>query len=136
MQPNLHLPSTQFHLPVRRVCGCNVIMRMHQYNQDKIDSLGTGPEFDERMHFYIHMDVIFVELNDCYNNEIGRDKSGLGAGEQPFVWVLNMPIIYTRTGIESRIFSCIGADLGPEEYSLTCDEELIGVNHVNGVGMR
>src|SRR5437899_12437436 len=47
MQRNLHLFSTHFHLPGRRSQWIQVIVRMHQYNQNK--TIRTDQRFSVSM---------------------------------------------------------------------------------------
>ncbi|MGB7953792.1 MAG: hypothetical protein WCF23_07405 [Candidatus Nitrosopolaris sp.] len=42
-----------------------------EYNQNKIDGLGTWPEFEKETHFYVPVDVIFFEFEDCSDYATG-----------------------------------------------------------------
>jgi hypothetical protein len=57
---------------------------MYQYNQNKIDGLGTWPEFEKEMHFFVPVGVILIELEDCSDYATGiESKSLLHAGFVP-----------------------------------------------------
>ena len=49
---------------------------MYQYNQNKIDGLGTWPEFEKDMNFYVPVGVILVvlQLEDCSDCETGIES--------------------------------------------------------------
>jgi hypothetical protein len=49
----------------------------NQYNKNEIDGLRTWPELKQGMHFYVPVEVIFVELKDCsnYRTEIESSNS-------------------------------------------------------------
>jgi hypothetical protein len=42
-----------------------------EYNQNKIDALGTWPEFEKETHFYVPVDFIFFEFEDCSDYATG-----------------------------------------------------------------
>jgi hypothetical protein len=77
---------------------------MHQYNQNKIDGLGTWPEFEKGMHFYVPVGVILIELQDCSNYTTGIESKSLLYDETDFV-SSNDTMSQTRTA-----FLCIGYD--------------------------
>ncbi|MGC1930554.1 MAG: hypothetical protein WA667_16420 [Candidatus Nitrosopolaris sp.] len=52
-----------------------MVSMYNQYNKNKIDGLGTRPELKQGTHFYVPMDVIFVELKDCSNYATGIESS-------------------------------------------------------------
>jgi hypothetical protein len=46
---------------------------MNQYNQNKVRGLGTRPEFEREMDFYVPVGVILVELKDCSDDVLGAE---------------------------------------------------------------
>jgi hypothetical protein len=47
---------------------------MNQCNQNKIDGLGTWPEFEKEMRFYVPVGVILIELEDCSDYATGIES--------------------------------------------------------------
>jgi hypothetical protein len=62
-----------------------MLVRMHQYNQNKIDGFETWPEFKKRMHSYVPVGVIFIELKDCSHYATGIESRSLLHDETDFV---------------------------------------------------
>lgn len=61
-----------------------MLVSMHQSNQNKIGGLGTWPEFEKEMHFYVPVGVILIELEDCSDYATGiESKNLLHAGFVP-----------------------------------------------------
>jgi len=58
---------------------------MHQFNQNKIDGLGTWPEFEKEMNFYVPVGVILIELEDCSDYETGIESRRLLHDQTEFV---------------------------------------------------
>ena len=67
MQRHRYLASTHFQLHELHQVLNIMVVRMHQYNQNKIDGLGTWPEFEKGMYFYVPVGVVLIELEDCSN---------------------------------------------------------------------
>jgi hypothetical protein len=65
MQRHRYLSSTQSQLYVLHPLLGIMVVRMYQYDQNKIDGLGTWPEFENEMNFYVPVGVILIELEDC-----------------------------------------------------------------------
>ena len=78
---------------------------MHQYNQNKIDGLGTWPEFEKEMNFYVPVGVILIELEDCSDYATGIESRSLLHDETEFVSSNDDTVSQTRTA-----FLCIGYD--------------------------
>jgi NAD(P)-dependent dehydrogenase (short-subunit alcohol dehydrogenase family) len=57
-----------------------MLVGMYQYNQNKIDGLGTWPEFEKGMQFYVPVGVIFIELEDCSDHATENSLGGIPIG--------------------------------------------------------
>jgi hypothetical protein len=62
-----------------------MLLRMHQYNQNKIDGFGTWPEFEKEMNFYAPVGVILIELEDCSEYAIEIESRSVLHDETGFV---------------------------------------------------
>jgi hypothetical protein len=75
---------------------------MHQYNQNEIDGRRTWPEFEKEMHFYVHVGVILIELENCPEYATGIESKSLLQGETDFASGSNYMV--------SQILLCIRYD--------------------------
>jgi hypothetical protein len=62
-----------------------MLVRMHQYKQNKIDGLRTWPEFDQGMYYYVPVGVILIELEDCSHYATEIESKSLVHDEAGFV---------------------------------------------------
>jgi hypothetical protein len=53
------------------------MLRLHQYNQNETDGLGTRPEFEKEMRFYVPVGVILIEFEDCSDYTTGIESRSL-----------------------------------------------------------
>ena len=58
---------------------------MYQNNQNETDGLGTPPEFEKEMHFYVPVGVILIELEDCSDYATGIESRSFLHDETEFV---------------------------------------------------
>jgi hypothetical protein len=86
---------------------------MHQFNQNKPDGLGTWPEFEKEMNFYIPVGVILIEFEDCSDYATRIESRSLQYDETDFVSGNDYTASKTRTA-----FLCIGYDGTCAEISL------------------
>jgi hypothetical protein len=78
---------------------------MYQYNQNQIDGRRTWPAFEKGMQFYVPMDVILIELEDCSDYATGIESRSLLHNETDFVLGNDYTVSQTRSA-----FLCIGYD--------------------------
>jgi hypothetical protein len=62
-----------------------MVVDMNQYNHNKIDGLGTWPELDQGMYFYVPVGVMLIELEDCSDYATGIESRSLLHDETDFV---------------------------------------------------
>lgn len=75
---------------------------MNQYNKNKTDGLGTWPEFEQGMHFYVPRDFILFDLKECSDYETGIESRSLLYDETDFLSGNNYMV--------SQILLCIRYD--------------------------
>jgi hypothetical protein len=75
MQRHRYLSSTHFQLHELHPLLNIIVVRMHQYNQNKIDGLGTRPEFEKGMYFYVPVGVILIELEEIESRNLLHDET-------------------------------------------------------------
>jgi hypothetical protein len=113
MQRNLYLSSTYLQLHVLHPLLWNVLVRMHQYNESKIDGLRTWPEFEKGMYFYVPVGVILIELEDCSDYATGIEPRSLLHDETEFV---DDTMSQTRTTLPCIGYDGTRAELSSGEY--------------------
>jgi hypothetical protein len=60
-------------------------MRRISKDENEIDGRGTWPELEIGMNFYIPVDVIFIQLEDCSDYTTGIESQSLVHDEREFV---------------------------------------------------